>query len=495
MNEFRYRTLNGIAWSVVSQVGRQVLTFVIGVILARLLSPREFGLVAMITVITGFATIFAELGFSAALIQKQDVRQEHLSSVFWINLGSGLVLMLIFMIGSHLVADFYHEPLLVPLTMLISINFLIMSLNIVQKTLIAKRLDFRTLSIVEITSVGTAGTIAVAMAWLGFGVWSLAVHSVIISILSAALLWKFSNWRPDFTFKWEAVKNLLGFSTNLLGTQTLNYWVRNLDNLLIGRFLGTIALGVYGRAYSIMLFPLTNISQVISRVMFPSFSIIQKEKIRVKHLYLRMTRVIALVTFPMMMGLFVMVEPFVLAIFGQHWAAMIPILKILCLLGMTQSIGTLNGNLYLSQGRADLQFKVGLFLKANIIFGIVIGLRWGIIGVASCYAIASLINFYPAFFYAGRLVNIRCSELLRNLSSVFICAIIMGAAVWALGSVLPSTWPHWAYLGIQVPFGIITYILLIHFFKVSAYIEVRELVKELWQQRFKPQLATSAMME
>ena len=154
MNEFRDKTVNAVSWSMVSQVARQIFTLTVGIILARLLSPREFGLIAMITVITGFASIFAELGFGAALIQKQNVRQEHLSSVFWLNLICGLVLMLIFMLGSQLVADFYNEPLLVPLTMLISINFLLVSLNIVQKTLMAKRLDFRTLSIVEITSVG-----------------------------------------------------------------------------------------------------------------------------------------------------------------------------------------------------------------------------------------------------------------------------------------------------------------------------------------------------
>ena len=483
MSEFRHKTINGIAWSVISQIGRLALTFVIGIILARLLSPREFGLIAMVTVITSFASIFAELGFSAALVQKQDVTQVHLSSVFWLNLGAGLTLTLIFMAGAPLVAFFYKEPMLTPLTMLISTNFFISSLNIVQNTLLSKALNFRTLSIVEITALLISGTVAIAMAATGYGVWSLAVQSVVLAAVTAILLWMQGNWRPSFIFRWTAVRDLLGFSLSLFGTKVLNYWVRNIDYLLIGRFLGTSPLGIYNKAYEVMLFPLTSVSRVLSRVMFPSFSIIQENKSRVASLYLQMTRTIALVTFPMMMGLFVTVESFVLVIFGPQWAGMIPVLRVLSLVGMTQSIGTLNGNLYLSQGRADLQLKVGLVLKTNAILGIVIGLQWGILGVAIGYAIASLINSYPSFYFAGRLVGLTYWQLLRNLSGVFGCAVAMAALVWAVGLLIPDAWPLWARFSLQVLFGAIVYLAMIHLFKLPAYREVRALLSEQWHQR------------
>jgi PST family polysaccharide transporter len=459
------------------------LTFVIGIILARLLSPREFGLVAMITVITSFASIFAELGFSAALVQKQDVRQEHLSSVFWLNLGAGLVLTLAFIIAAPLVAEFYQEPMLTPLTIFISTNFLISSLNIVQNTLLTKALDFRTLSIVELGAVAVAGIISIVMAFAGFGAWSLAAQSVLISVVTAVLLWRLSHWRPSLLFRWTAVKDLLGFSMSLFGTKVLNYWVRNIDYLLIGRVLGTDPLGVYNRSYDVMLFPLTGVSRVLSRVMFPSMSIIQEDKRRVANLYLRMTRVIALITFPMMLGLFVTVEPFVMAVFGPKWTGMIPVLRVLSLVGMTQSIGTLNGNLYLSQGKADLQLKVGLVLKTIAILGIVIGLHWGIVGVAIGYAIASFINSYPSFHFAGRLVDLTYWDLLRNLSGVFGCAVAMAALVGGAGLLLPSTWPDWALLAAQVLLGVVIYLSLIHLFKVKAYQEVRTLLSEQWRLR------------
>jgi PST family polysaccharide transporter len=483
MSDFRDRTISGITWSIVSRSGRLVLTFVIGVILARLLSPREFGLVAMITVITSFAAIFSELGFSAALVQKQDVGETHLSSVFWLNLGAGLVLTLLFVAGAPLIARFYQEPMLAPLTMLIAMNFVISSLNIVQNTLFTRSLNFQILAIVEICALAVAGAVSITMAYTGFGVWSLAVQSVIVSAVTALLLWLLSDWRPSLLFHWAAIKDLLGFSVNMFGTKVLNYWVRNIDYLLIGRVLGSNPLGIYNRAYDIMLFPLVSVSRVLSRVMFPSFSIIQEDKGRVSSLYLKITRTIALITFPMMLGLFVTVEPFVLTVFGAQWAAMIPVLRILSLVGMPESIGTLTGNLYLSQGRADLEFKVGLFVKINVILGIVIGLRWGIVGVAAGYAIASFVNAYPNFYFAGRLVNLTYWQLLRNVNAVLACALAMAAFVWVTGLIVPSSWPDWALLATQVSSGVVIYPLLVHLFRLRAYQELRALLMEQWHLR------------
>ena len=480
MSELRQRTINGVGWSALSLVGRQGLTFAIGIILARLLSPREFGLLAMITILTSFASIFAELGFSAALVQKQDVQPAHLSSVFWLNLGMGLLLTLVFIGSAPLIAGFYHEPILVPLTMLVSLNFLISSFNIVQNTLMTKSMDFRTLSKVEIAAAGISGVVAVLMAYIGYGVWSLAMQSVVATFVTAVVLWFLSGWRPSFTFSWSAIKDLLGFSGSLFGSKLLNYWVRNLDYLLIGRVLGTGPLGIYNRSYEIMLMPLNTVSRVLGRVMFPSFSIIQSDKNRVKRTYLQVIRAISLITFPMMLGLLVTAKPFVLTIFGPKWAGMIPILRIFCLVGMSQSIGTFNGNLYLSQGRADLQFKVGLVLHTIPLLGIVIGLHWGIIGVASGYAIGSLLIWYPGFYFAGGLVNLRHGEFFRNLSSVFGCAVFMAAIVWSVELLLPHEWPSWVVMTALASFGILIYFSLLYLFKVKTYQEVRALLSKQW---------------
>ncbi len=483
-DDFNNSILSGLSWSTISQIGVQVLNFGIGIVLARLLSPREFGLIAMIAVFVGFASIFKDLGLGAALIQKKDAEQKHYSSIFWINIGAGFSIMLIFMMCAPWIAKFYKEPILFPLTILISVNFFIGSLGVVQDALFQKHINFKVLAIVDIAALILSGGVAIIMSLLGFGVWSLATQSILFTVIWLTLIWYVSDWRPTFLFDWEAVRELLGFSINLLGFNTFNYWVRNADNLLIGRFFGSSALGVYSKAYSIMLFPLSNLSRVIGRVMFPAFSIIQEDKQRISRIYLRITRNIALISFPLMSGLLAVSDSFVLAVFGSQWSGMIPILKIFCVVGMIQSIVTLNGNIYLSQGRADLQFKVGSIIGVLGVIAIIIGLRWGIKGVAYAYGTFSLFAVYPSIRIAVSLIGMTFTEVLANLYSVFCCTGVMATAVWLLGFTLPISWPYWAYLLVQVPFGIIVYLSLIHFFKVQAYIETFELVKEQWQNRF-----------
>jgi len=274
---------------------------------------------------------------------------------------------------------------------------------------------------------------------------------------------------------------------NLIGFSMLNYWARNADNLLIGRFIGTSALGIYSRAYSFMLFPLKMVSRTIARVMFPAFSSIQKDKPRVAKIYLRVITTIALITFPLMTGLWVVTEHLVLALFGSQWASMIPIIKIFAVIGMVQSIVSLNGNLYRSQGRTDLQFKVGLVQSILNVAAFVIGLRWGTVGVAYAYAVYSLLAAYPSISIATALVKLRFVTIVRNLIGISICTAVMGVAVWLCSLWLPGNWPHWGYLLFKVPVGLIIYTILIHSFKVKAYRDLRVLAVEYWQSRRNPE--------
>lgn len=494
--DFRKQTLSGLGWSGTSQVARQVITFVISIILARLLSPKEFGLIGMIAVFTGFAQIFTDMGLGSALIQKADLEARHLNAVFWANLAVGFALTVIVVATGPLIASFYDTPILQSLTMVISLNFLLGSLNVVQNALIHKKMEFRKLAIIENVAVLVSGFLAISMALAGMGVWSLVAQSLLLTAISMLMMWLFSTWRPIFSIEWAALKELLGYSSNLLGFNIFNYWVRNLDNVLIGRFIGTSALGIYTRGYSLMLLPISQISSVITRVMFPALSVIQNDPEKVKSIYLRSTKILALVTFPIMIGLLVVTKPFVLTVFGDKWAGVIPILQVLCLTGMGQSIGTTVGWIYTSQGRTDLMFRWGIFAGLVYAVAIVIGLRWGVIGVAWAYALSGyLIVWYPSWAIPGRLINLSFMEMMKNLASPFYCALAMGITVRTLGFLLPTNWPQWTYLVVQVPFGIIVYISLIHFFKLRAYVETLELVKEQWQKQFKTRFATFSTMK
>ena len=421
---------------------------------------------------------------SAALVQNQDVGDEHYCSAFWVNMGAGAFLTLLFMIAAPFLAQFYGEPELISLSMCLSAGFLMGSTTIVQRAILKKKLDFRLLAIIELVAVIAAGTIGIGMACFDMGVWALAGQFLTRTGFMAILVWGLNDWRPSFEFDLRAFRELFGFSAYLLGTRSMNYWVRKLDDLLVGKYIGSNALGIYGRAYSLMLFPLQNVSRVLANVMFPSFSSIQEDKERVKRIYKRCSRAIALVTFPMMAGLAVTAAPLVRGLLGAHWSGMIPILRVFAFVGLIQSIATLNGSLFQSQGRTDVQFKLGLFVKVMLIIGIVIGLQWGIVGVAAGYGIACFVTHFVECSAAISLINMRYWEFAANLAPVLAVSASMAAAIWLIGHTLPVIWPPLATLLLKVTIGVSLYAILIHVVRLQAYVDVRNTLAEHIRPKF-----------
>lgn len=482
--DLRQQTVSGIGWTSVAQVSKQGLQFIISVILARLLSPEDFGLVGMVIVFTGFASLFGELGFGAALIQREIIEDKHCSSVFWLNLIVGVILTAIIMVAAPLISAFYNEPRLIVLTSIISINFSVSALGMVQNAMLNRKMAFRSISIVEMVSTLAAGSAAIFLAWRGYGVWSLGWQVVITTIITVIGYWYVSGWRPQLSFDWMAIKDLLAFSGNLLGFNAFNYWARNADNLLVGRFLGTVELGIYTRAYTTMLLPIGQITNVLGRVMFPALSRVQQDKVRVKRIYLRSVAMIALISFPMMMGLFVVADHFVLALYGAKWKMVTGVLQILCLVGMIQSIVATVGWIYQSQGRTDWMFKWGLFVGFMGVASFFIGIYLGTVeAVALSYAAVNFLLLYWNFSIPGKLIDVTFLEVVFNVAGIFCCAAIMAVVVWLLGMLLPVNWPDWAFLIVQSLFGVTVYGALIHLFEVPAYSEVRSMAIEQWRRR------------
>ena len=483
MSIFRQKVLSGLSWSVLGRGFNQVVTVGIGILLARLLSPEVFGLLGMVVIFTGFANLFNGLGLGAAIIQSDDITEAHLSSIFWLNVGCGIGLFAFFVVAAPWIADFYGEPMLVSLTSVLAFQFVIGSINSVHETLFRKAVDFRPIALISIGTTVVSGAVGVGMALSGYGVWSLVGKSLTGSVTGTVAYWIVSPWRPSLRFDWGATKELLGFSLNLVGEQVLNYWVRRVDDLLIGKIIGPAALGLYTKAYGLMLMPLNQVSRVISQVLFPSLSTIKNDPSRVKRLYLRAAQTVALITFPMMLGLLATSETVVLAVLGKQWERMVPILRTFCVLGLAQSVGALIGNLFKSQGRADLMLRLGVFVKLWMIGAIIIGIQWGVMGVTVCYTFASLVALYPETRYGGKLVGLSFKELISSLAGIFSCAAFMGICVYTLGITLPSDWPHWLQLLTQVSSGIAIYWGLVHGFGLQAYRETTDLLLEQWQQR------------
>lgn len=472
------RTVTGVLWSSGARVGRQLINFSVTVVLARLLVPADFGLVAMIGVFTGFALLFVDFGLVAALVQRKTLTERHLSTAFWMNLASGLALATVVAALAPAVASFFHEPRLVELTLVLSLNFIAGSVAVVQNALLVRSMNFRRLGAIEITSTVVGGAAAIAAAVAGFGVWSLIVQLNASTGVRIMLLWAASDWRPRRFVDREAARELWGFSRNLAGSSAVSYWSRNADNLLIGRFVGASELGIYNRAYSLMLLPLDQISGVMARVMFSALSRIQDDRHRVKRAYLRSIAIIGLLSFPITTGLFVVAEPFVLTLYGTKWADVVPVLQILCVAGLMQPVATTVGWIYVSQGRTDWLFRWGLVASAAMVSAFAIGIKWGIEGVALAYAITIYALLFFTFAIPGRLIGMRVREVFAAVRGPLSAAFGMAGIVWIAGEMLPAGWPSAATLFAQFGIGVLVYVALVHMFALESYLELKDLVRE-----------------
>jgi PST family polysaccharide transporter len=455
----------------------QLISFAFGIALARLLSPREFGLMAMLTVLTQFVAQIPNLGLEEALIQKRDLDESHRSSVFWALLVVGLLLAAGFVLCAPWIAAFYETRELTPLAALLSVALVLRTVGSVPRALMLRQLNLRPSVMLQCAAAVGGGSCAVALAWAGWGAASLAFQLIVTSGLESLLLFVASTWRPRLEFRAAALRDLLGFTTHRFATRGLNYWAQNIDQLLIGKFLGSDPVGLYVRAYNLVRFPVVQVSRATIRVMFPSLALIQDEPARVRDVYVRATGAVALATFPMCMGLFAVAEPFVVGVLGPQWRDTVPLVRVLSLAAVMQSITTLAGSLYLAQGRADLQLRVTALQRVLTIGAIAVGLQFGVLGVAVARVGAAALNVVPTFYFAGRLVNLRVTALLARAGPVFGAGAVMTAIVVGVDSWAAAHLAELARLGLDVLTGVLVYWLALRLLRVRAYVDVVDLLR------------------
>lgn len=476
---YRERVVAAVGWSISGDVAAQAIRAAFGVALARMLSPREFGLLAMLTIVTSFVTANADGGFEDALVQKRELTEEHRSSVFWTMLLIGAVLTAAMAACASWLASFYGVPELRPLAVAVAPLFLLGAAGVVPRALLTRRLDFRRPAALYCIAALVAGGAAVTLAWHGFGVFSLAAQLLIAELIEMLLLFRAAEWRPHLRFRMAALHDLFGFSAYRPLTRSLGYWARNLDQLLIGKLLGSDALGLYARANGLARAPVVYVSRSIVGVMFPSLALIQDDHARVRGVFVRMTGAVALTTFPLCLGLAVAAEPLVVGVLGPQWRDTVPPLQILSVAALVQSISTLAGTLYLSQGRADLHFRVTALQRIATMIAIVAVVRWGVLGVAGAQVAAALVSAVPTFIVACRLVAIPIGDLVRPMWRVLIASLAMIAAVVAVRGWAGPGMPHLQLLALEIATGALTYWIAVRALRVPAYDDVIVLVRRM----------------
>lgn len=441
--------------------------------------PDDFGLIGMVLIFSGFARLFAEFGFGSALVQRSVITDLHTSSIFWINLLVGGVLAGVFFLLAPEIAAFYDAPQLRVIGQAVAATFVIAAFGTVPRAILQRNMAFDRLARIEVSASVISGSVALLLAILGYGVWSLVVQSVTAAAVTSALALALANFRPRRVYSRAAVRELLGFSANLFAFNFVNYWSRNADNLLVAKMIGASGLGIYARAYSFMLLPITQVLAVIGRVVFPALASVQKDTARARRMYLRVLRIVTVVTAPMMAGMLVVAEVLVIALLGDKWLAVVPVLQILCIVGILQTLTNPVGWIYQSQGRTDLLFRWGVGSSVVIVTAVFVGASMGSVeAVAWAYLIANVVLFYPCIAIPARLIGMATKDVGGAVGGILACAVLMAIIVWASGLVLPTGWSSGLTLAVQTGLGAVCYCVLVALLCRSTFVEVLTLIQE-----------------
>jgi PST family polysaccharide transporter len=426
------RTVQGAAWSAASRAGQQLLQTASTAVLARLLGPGAYGVMAMANFFINFLQQISDLGTGAAVIQRDHLDDGLLDSIFWFNVSISLAAAGLLWAIAPLAVTFYREPQVAPVLRALTLSVLLTGAGIVQQSLLVRRMEYRKLAIVELASGFLAAIVAIVLAWRGAGVWSLVGASITSSGVTAGLSWLFSGWRPRLRGGLGQVRSVASFSLNLSAFTLVNYFARNAGQFVVGRYLGAAALGYFQLSYSLMLYPIQNVSGVLGRVMFSAFARMQGDPGRLRSSYVRVIAVIAAITTPMMLGMFVTVEPLVRVFLGARWLPVVPLVTVLAPVGLLQAITSPVGQIYMATGRTDLMFRVGLASSAAQVIAYLAGLPWGVEGVVAAYAAVNVLLFFPLTAVPFRLIRLRYRPFFSALRAVlgFSAAMAGIAALW-----------------------------------------------------------------
>lgn len=450
---------HGITWIGVSQVSKIGLQLVAIVTLARILPPSDYGLIALATVVTGFAAMFRDMGTGASLIHKKCINLALTSTIFWFNVVLGFTLTAIIFCLAPLISDVFGAPKLRHILLILSPVFFISSLGIVHQALFERDSKFKTIAIIDIISSVLALCGALLIAFKGGGVYALVAHSLITAIVSSVSLWVVSRWRPIFRASFVELKEVWSYSGNIFSFNFVNYFHRNTDSMLIGRFVGAVDLGFYNIAYRLILFPLQNITFVVNRASFPAYSRSNSDKRKIGLHYLATLEIIAFITAPMMAMLWALREPFVLVVLGEKWLPSAGVIAWLAAVGFFQSLVSTSGSVLNAIGRSDILRNLGFIGVPFLTSSFFIGLPWGIEGVAAAYSIANFFWVYPVMRTVFKQLSMPFMDFVKVVVKPMLLALFIAIFVRFGGDLLFTYKVSEVYqllLGLSV--GIVGYI-------------------------------------
>jgi O-antigen/teichoic acid export membrane protein len=428
----RRKVVTGVAWKLLGHGFAQVIRSAVGILLARLLSPSDFGLAAMALVFIGITGIFTDLSLSSALVQRDKITEEDRSTAFWTTLGVGTLITLIGVALSPLIAGFFSTPKATPLIAATCSMVFLASLGLTQTALLTREMQFRGLELRNFFGALIGAAVAIPIAFAGFGAWAIISQAIASTAVSTLLVWRLSSWRPRFIYSTASLAKLGSFGVKTMFSQFLGFLSLYADNVLVGRYLGSLQLGVYSVAYNVMFVPVMRVAQPVQDVVFAGFAKLQNDPVRLRDAWMRGTVLISSVNAAAFLGMFVVAPDFVPVVLGEKWHAAIPVLQFLSLAGVSQSVQSLNWATMQSLGRAGTSLRLRLFSVPLTLVAFAVGLHWGVVGVAGFYALARFIILLVSVFVTARAIGFPLRLFAKRIAGVAGHCLAMTLCVYAV---------------------------------------------------------------
>ena len=467
MNQMDDRStiISSLLWKLMERGGTQGIQFIVQIVLARLLLPEEYGIIALITIFLAIANVFVQSGFNTALIQKKDADETDFSSVLYLSLFVAGGLYIILFVTAPLIANFYLEPQLIPVLRVLSLTLFFGAINSIQYAVVSRTMQFKRLFFSSLSGIVVSGIIGITMAYWGFGVWALVGQQLINNLIISIILWFTVKWRPQLVFSMKRVNRLFSFGWKLLCSSLLDTIYNNVYGLVIGKIYNSQTLGYYNRGNQFPSLIVTNIDGSIQSVMLPVLSANQEDKTRVKNMVRRAIVTSSFIIFPLMMGLAVCAEPLVKILLTDKWLPSVPFLQLMCLSYAFWPIHTANLQAINALGRSDIFLKLEIIKKSIGVVALCISIPFGIYAMVGSQAAVSLISTFINAWPNRKLLSYSYKEQWLDIMPSFLLSLLMGVVVYSIKIVALN---NWKMLTLQVMVGATLYIGLASLFKLES---------------------------
>ena len=475
MPTLKSQAVYGLVWTFTQQFGTQLISFVVSIILARLLLPAQFGLIGMIAVFIQVGDSLLKSGLTQSLIRDTDIQQDDYATVFYYNLGASFILYITAYFSAPLIANFYVEPILTPLVQLYCLVFIISAFSAVQQTRMTIEMDFKKQTIISIPSIVIGGVTGIVLALNGYGVWSLVWNQLVTAFVRSLQFWIYSDWKPTWEFNIKKFKSHFNFGYKITLSTLIQRIFSNLYILVIGKFFTAAQVGFYTRADTMKNLPVTNLTMALSKVTYPLFSRIQNDTEKLKRAYQKIIMMVIFIIAPFMLCLGVLAEPLFRFLFTDKWLPAVPYFQILCISGVFYPLHIYNSNVFMVKGRSDLFLKLNLVKQGLLVLGLLAGLPFGVVGLIWSQVVVSVLSFYIIGYYTGKMINYSAWKQTLDILPMLLIATLVAGVIWQVDNIIVDT-PDILRIFTGTLTSIILYLGISYFFKFQSLTELKALL-------------------